>query len=382
MAHSEGGFYSAQDAESEGKEGLYYTWTPQEIEEITGKEAAELFCSFYGVVEEGNFEGRSVLHITESPAAFAQTRKMELIELSNRLLGIRQQLWLARNRRIPPFKDDKILTAWNGMMISVMAKAGCAFEIQRYLEAAFKAVKFIRNHLWRDGVLLRRWREGEAGYEGSLEEYVFLIQGLLYAFEADGGSDYLEWALILTQKVKELFKEEGGAFYQTNEKNQHLILRACQFADGAEPSGNAIHCENLLRLYQLTWESDYLEQAKDIFKAVDKYLNTYAPGYCYHLLNLIRYYDKHSPTLVVALNEESEHKEQIMKAIYSNFIPHKAVIWRHLGDERLLKLLPSVKQQEPIQNRTTLYICYQGVCQKPLVDKEIVQGIKDISLIS
>lgn len=369
MTHPDGGFYSAQDADSDGHEGMFYTWTPHEVQEVLGKEDGELFSSVYGITDAGNFEaGRSILHIQRRLADVAALKKLDLQQMTFHIAELKQKLWKAREKRPHPFKDDKILSAWNGLMIFSMVEAGRAFNESRYVEAAIRAARFIRANLWQNGQLLRRWREGEALYKAGLDEYAFLIHGLLSLFEADCGNEWLVWAMQLTQILQEHYKAEGGAFYQTDGSDPSIILRKCQYADGAEPSGNAVHAENLLRLYQLTLDSNYLSQAEDILKAVKKYIDTYSPGYCYHMINLNRYFDKKTPTFVVALNEDDQHYEPLRLLLFSDFLPHKAIIWRREGDEELFRLLPFVRVQTPIDGKTTLYICHNGVCQKPLTD--------------
>lgn len=380
MRHQEGGFYSAQDADSDGHEGRFYTWTPTEIIEVIGPQEATIFNEFYGVTEEGNFEGRNVLHMVQSIEEFTSKHQLDLEVLSLRLATLRQKLWNAREKRNHPLKDDKILTSWNGLMIFTMVEAGRAFNNKQYVDAAVNAAKFIRRYLYRDGQLLRRWREGEALFNASLDEYAFLIRGLLSLFDADCGSEWLEWAVELTEKVKEKFKDERGAYYQTDGSDPNIILRKCQFADGAEPSGNAVHCENLLRMHQLTLDTDYLNQAIDVLKGAKKYIDSYAPGYCYHMMNLNRYYDHGAPTIVVALDAQERYRDQLRDLIYSQFLPHKAIVWRREDDELLFELLPFARAQIPIDGKTTLYICHQGVCQQPLNDyKAMVEAVEAIS---
>ena len=154
-------------------------------------------------------------------------------------------------------------------------------------------------------------------------------------------------------------------------------MRKTQFSDGAEPSGNAIHCENLIRLYQLTTDAHYLDQAEDILRAVKKFIDNYPLGYCYSLLNINRYYNRNAPTIVVALNQKEEHFEKIRLAIYKNFIPHKCVIWRKEGDSELFKKIPYLTDQKPIDGKTTVYICHQGVCRQPLNEiSEIITAVQ------
>lgn len=368
MTHAQGGFFSAEDADSEGHEGYFYTWTLQEVQHILGKEQSQLFCDFYNVTEMGNFEGRNILHTQMRIDEFAKKHDKDPQVISDLLTEQKHVLWKAREKRIHPLKDDKILSSWNGLMMFSMVEAGCAFSEQHYIDAAERAAKFIKSNMWQEGALMRRWREGEASFCAGLDEYAFLIRGLISLFEANAGVEWLEWAIQMTTILHDEFKVEEGAFYQTDGQDPSIILRKCQFSDGAEPSGNAIHCENLLRLYQIIGDNRYLSQAEDILKAVKKYVDNYAPGYCYHMINLNRYNDALAPTIVIALNNKQHYMQELRQVIFDSFIPHKAIVWRNIGDERLFHLIPFVKEQGPIDNKTTLYICHKGVCQQPITE--------------
>lgn len=377
MTYPEGGFYSAEDADTDGHEGLFYTWTLDEVQKILGKQESSLFCEYYGISSEGNFEGRNVLHTRMRINEFASHYQLDPHQLSSEFVKQKHILWKAREKRTHPFKDDKILSSWNGLLIHSLVEAGCAFSENRYIDMAVKAAGFIKDHLWQETKLLRRWRDGEALYNAGLDEYAFLIRGLLSLFDAGKGTDWLDWAIQMTGILEQKFKAPEGAFFQTDGSDPHLILRKCHFSDGAEPSGNALHCENLLRLYQMTGSEKYRDQAEDILRAVKKYIDNYSPGYCYHLMNLIRYYDRNSPTIVIALNKKNHLHEELRQQIFSHFIPNKAVIWRRDEDDLLFNLIPSCKEQVPIQGKTTVYICYEGVCQKPLNDHtEIIEALK------
>jgi uncharacterized protein YyaL (SSP411 family) len=367
MTHPEGGFFSAEDADSEGHEGYFYTWTYDEVQQLLGKEAP-LFCEFYGLTREGNFAGRNILHINTKLAEFAVHIGRSPGELAHQFEKQRQVLWKARELREHPFKDDKVLSSWNGLMIHAMAEAGVAFGYKSYSNAALRAAQFIRTHMWQDEHLMRRWRDGEALHKAGMDEYAFLIRGLITLFETGHGSQWLEWAVFMTGILKKQFKVENGAFYQTDGQDENIILRKCQFSDGAEPSGNAIHCENLLRLYRFTGDNDFLHQAEDIFKAVKKFMDSYSPGYCYHLANLIRYYRLGAATVVIALNEAEEHKRELEQLLYQRFLPFRSIVWRYQGDERLWKLIPFAEAQTPIDGKTTLYICENGACSEPITE--------------
>lgn len=367
MKGTEGGFYSAEDADSEGREGLFYTWTQEEIMEVLGKEG-DLFCKFYQVSPKGNFENRNILHVTESLESFTSSLQFDW-GTTNHLFEIQKnKLWQAREKRVHPLKDDKILTGWNGLVIYSLAEAGKAFSYRHYIESAVNCARFIRNNLWIDEKLMHRWRQGEAKFQAGLDDYAYLIRGLLSLFEAGAGTEWLEWAIQLTNKLKTDFKSEDGAFYQTEDaSHDHLIVRRCDFADGAEPSGNAIHTENLLRLYQITWEDDYLLQAEDILAAANLSMEQYPIGYTYHVMNLHFYYDEKSPTFVIALNSQREHEEELKRLLNEQFIPHKSVIWQ-TQDIELEEILIKLKEQLPLNDLTTLYICYEGTCEAPITD--------------
>lgn len=368
MTHSEGGFYSAEDADSEGHEGFFYTWPYDEIKEILNDDFS-LFCQYYDITEQGNFEGRNILNTPQSLDEFASKLNMDVGELELKFKEQRKKLWLAREKRQRPFKDDKILSAWNGLMIYTFAEAGKTLNSERYLKAAFRGALFIKNYLWKDRELLRRWREGQSMFSASLDEYAFVIRGILSLFEANAGSDWLQWALEMTEILKDRYKEEGGAFYQTDGSDESLILRRCQFSDGAEPSGNAVHAENLLRLYQFTTEKNYLDQAEDIFKAVKEQMENYPPGYCFQVMSLLRYFDLSAPTIIIALNSKKEFEAELKECISQNYIPHKAVIWQ-THDVELEELIPYIKEHISINDQTTVYICREGVCQSPLTNIE------------
>lgn len=367
MTHSNGGFYSAEDADSEGHEGWFYTWSWDQIHSVLGADAP-LFCDVYGVTPAGNFEGRNILHMRASFDEYASQHRLESGALKNILKEMRQKLFEVRDKRQHPSKDDKILTAWNGLMIYALAEAGAVLNKPEYLDFAENAAVFIQENLWREGTLLRRWREGEARFDGCLDDYAFLIQGLLSLFEADRGSRWLEFALTLANELASEFKAEQGAFYLTNGRDPNLILRRCEFYDGAEPSGNAVQTENLIRLYQITGIENYIKEAEDVLRAAKEHIDLYPPGACYHLMALERYFDQKAPTIIVSLNQEEAYREEISKMLAGHFIPHKAVIWRRDSDEELRDLVPAARNKPPLQGKTTLYICYRDRCDEPITD--------------
>lgn len=366
MSSKSGGFYSAEDADSEGHEGRFYTWTIDEIINILGNEESQLFIEYFGMTPQGNFEGRNVLHTHLNLDEFAKKHNVDVQFLAETIKEQKKLLFTVRQNREHPFKDDKILAAWNGLMIYTLVEAGNALNCPEFLDTAVKSANFIKNYMWQDGQLFRRFRDGEVRFNAGLSEYASLIRAFLSLFESNYGVDWLVLAIEMTNILDESFKEPDGAFYETDGTDVNLILRKCQFSDGSEPSGNALHCENLLRLYQLTNEDTYIEQAEDVFAAAKKYIDNYPPGYSYHMMNLNRYYDKHAPTLVIALNDDKNYEKELKNEIYHHFMPHKALIWKQKDDKDLLRVIPFVKDLIAIDGKTTLYICFEGVCQKPI----------------
>lgn len=371
LSREEGGFFSGEDADSEGEEGLFYTWSIQEIHDVLSPQEADLFCTFYDVTRQGNFKGRSVLHMDLTLEEYAQALSMKVEEISTILNLIKKRLLLYRQQRPRPIRDEKLVVSWNGLTIDVFAQAFMAFQDTKYLEAAKKAVQFIHTHLWKDNRLLHRWCNGDSRFPAILDDYAFLIKGLLSLAEADFDPFYLKWAIELTEIVFQDFKELEGAFYQTNGQDP-LLFRKCHFYDGAEPSGNGVHTENLLRLYQMTGHSNYKEQAEDILKASRDYIINSHPAAFYHMTAALRYLDHQASTIIVFTSNEEDKK--ILKTLFSNlFSPHLLVLWKEFSH------FPIVQDKEMIKGQTTVYICQQNRCSPPLTKMEdIIASIEKV----
>jgi uncharacterized protein YyaL (SSP411 family) len=369
MSHPEGGYYSAEDADSEGSEGVYYTWTFQEVHEVLSNEEAEFFCQYYEITPEGNFEGRNVLHIPTPIEEFAELRHSPIEEARAIRDKAREKILKRRRVRQPPFKDDKILVSWNGLMIDAMSKAGSALKKLQFKESAIKTANFIKTHLWKEGHLFRRWRDQETRFMGGIDDYAFLIKGLISMFEEGYGSEWLKWAMELDDVLRKEFKADEGAFYYHLE-DPSLLIRKCEYYDGAEPSGNAVHCENLLRLYQMTQSEIYLNEAEGILKAAKPYMETYPPGACYHLIALQRYLDVNASTIVIALDEEGSLRNEIQEILNCRFLPHTSIVWKDLKDSVLPTLIPAHVDKKPIDGQTAIYICRKDRCEPPVIEKE------------
>lgn len=272
-----GGFYAAEDADSEGEEGKFYVWTLAEIEQALPPADAQLAIAIFNVSKEGNYlvettrkkNGTNILHLRAPLAELAAKHWMDEAELAERLQQIRQKLFEAREPRVHPFKDTKILTDWNGLMLAALALAGRALANERYLKAAANCAQFVQTHLTTDtGKLLKRWRDGETALPAQLDDYAFIAWGLLELHAATRKADYLAWALELqATMINDFWDGEQGGFFLTASDAEQLIMRPKEIYDGAIPSGNSVAALNCLRLARLTGKAELKEYASEILQA-------------------------------------------------------------------------------------------------------------------
>jgi uncharacterized protein YyaL (SSP411 family) len=281
LSSPEGGFFSSEDADSEGEEGKFYTWIPGEIETVLGRERGERFSRVYGVDEVGDIEGRGVLRVMRPLAAFAREAGMTEEELEREFEGSRRELFGVRGVRVRPARDEKILTDWNGLMIAALAKAGVVFGEPCYGEAARRAARFLMEKLRReDGRLLHRYRDGDAAIPAFLDDYAFLVWGLLELDEAASDARALEQALGLTEAMIDLFWDEGeGGFFTSGRDGERLITRRKDAYDGAIPSGNSVAAMDLLRLAKITGREDFREKAERLIETFGAVVESHPAGF-------------------------------------------------------------------------------------------------------
>lgn len=368
MTHPSGGFYSAEDADSpvasgshEHAEGSFYVWTRHEIEDLLPPEEARIFCEYYGVTEDGNapegsdphgeFSGKNILIARQEGAE------------PGSLAACRQTLLARRNLRPRPHLDDKILTAWNGLMISAFARAGRAFGEQRYLAAASRAADFVLKQLFRDGDLLRSWRDGASSIPGFAEDYAFFIQGLLDLYGADFELCRLEMAIELQKRQDVLFRE-GDGYFSSRAGDPLVPLRMKEDYDGAEPSANSVSALNLLRLSRLTGEPAYGESARKILAAHSTQMERLPTAVPQMLVALDLALSLPSQAVVAGnLNEA----EPILASLSQAFRPHTAIIFLNSPEavEFFGRGNPAIREMKPSDNGPSLYLCENFVCQAP-----------------
>jgi hypothetical protein len=372
MTSPEGGFYSAEDADSEGVEGKFYVWTPEEVREILGERAGETYCRLYDITPGGNFEGRSIPNLIHKSLENAALESgMESREFTACLEDLRKKLFKAREARVHPYKDDKTLTSWNGLMIAALAKGGAVLEVPFYIEAAARATDFIFRKLRReDGRLLARYRNGEAAFPAYFDDYAFFTWGLLELYEASFDGKYLKEALELAGQAIGLFWDrESGGFFFYGEDAEQLIARPKEIYDGALPSGNSVMLLNLLRLSRLTGDEALAEVAEKQVHAFAGEIADHPQAYSYFMMGL-NFYLGPAREVVIAGKPGEVVAESMLKAIRSRFMPETVVAFNPDGGTGtdLEKLAPFLREQRSIDGKATAYVCQNYACQAPTTD--------------
>jgi uncharacterized protein len=388
MRSRSGAFYSAEDADSEGEEGKFYVWTLDEIRELLGPSEAELVTRVFRMEKEGNFvdqalgekNGHNILHLERPIHALAPSLGISEEELRHRLQGVRLSLFAARDRRVRPYKDNKILTDWNGLMIAALAKAAQTFMDKVYLKAAQKAADFIADMRELDGRLYHRHREGESAIMANLDDYAFLIWGLIECYEASFDASFLKKALTLQEDLtKHFWDKENGGYYFTPDDGENLILREKECYDGVIPSGNSVAMLNLVRLSRLTGNAKLEAQAVDISRSLAGYVRRIPKGHTHFMMALgFLLYPSHE--IVIAGRTRAEDTEKMLRALRGHFLPNTVVILRPPDDEssEIGSIAPFTHDLKPLNDRATAYVCNNFACHSPTTDLTEVLRLLDI----
>ncbi len=369
MTSPAGGFYSATDADSEGEEGKFFVWTPQQIRAALKPDVALVAIAYWDVTERGNFEGHNILRRTRPEAEVAQSLGMDLGLLQKTIAEARAELYAARAQRVPPLLDDKILTEWNGQMISAMARAGFSFDEPRYTKAASRAADFILDKLSAKGRLLRAYRGGPSRHGAVLEDYAFFIGGLLDLFEATGESRWLKQAVRL-QKVLEAYHldAEAGGFFATPSDGETLLIREKPDYDGAQPSGNSVAALNMLRLYELTQDLHYLELAQGTLRALAQSLSGGA-GQAPKLAQALDWvYD--APKEIVIVSTDEDDGAALQDVLRRSFVPNRVFVKVRPGHHSDLGLVPWLQGKVARGGKATAYVCKGQVCKQPTTEAD------------
>ena len=376
-----GAFYSATDADSlnpqgEREEGYFFTWTPAELSAELGLERAKIATALWGVTAQGNFEGRNILNTARPFAEVAKELGLSEAALAKEVEAIKLTLYNARKERPAPLLDDKILTSWNGLMISAYAQAGLALGEPGYVDAAAKAARFILQEM-RDGDrLFRTYRNGHAKLKAYLDDYAFLIAGLLDLFEATSDPAWLQEAIALDAVLTAHYadKNDGtfAGYFMTADDAEGLLVREKPAYDGAEPSGNSIQLLNLLRLDELTSDAKYAEQAQGTLKAFASTLNQQPVALSEMLLGLDFYTDRPKEIVVVAADRAAA--APLLKVLGRTFVPNRVLaVVAPSAVDTLAKLVPLVGEKIAQGGKPTAYVCENRVCKLPTTDPAVFE---------
>ena len=388
MTDKDGGFYSAEDADSvidpaqpkEKGEGAFYIWKQTEIEKIAGKPAAEWFGYRYGVAEKGNvaedphqeFTGKNILFEAHTLEETAQHFAKPVEEIRGALETASAKLLAERSKRVRPHLDDKVLTAWNGLMISAFAKGGAILAEPRYAAAASRAAGFILDRMVdaKTGILLRRYRQQDAAIPGFLDDYAFFTQGLLDLYETQFDLRHLDAALKLTEKQMALFLDSGnGGFFSSTAGDAALVMRMKEDYDGAEPSGNSVALMNLLRLAQMTDRQDLRETANKAFAAFASRIQNGQVGVP-QLLVAYQFSLSKPKQIILVGDASAADTQELMRVLESRFVPEKIVML--VGDEASRKTLagylPVVETMTRLHGKASAYVCENYACKLPTAD--------------
>jgi len=377
MTDPSGGFYSAQDADSEGVEGKFFVWSPDEISAVLGDADGEIFGGYYGVTPGGNFEGKNILNIRQDPEEFALEKGLTVDQLGEIVSRGSKALLEVREQRIHPMRDDKVLASWNGLMLRSFAEAAAALGRPDYLAVAIKNAGFLVQSMKSDGRLLRTYRDGQSKLLGYLEDYSFVTDGLLALYEATFDLRWLNEAVTLADSMIELFWDEGiGGFYDTGSDHETLVVRPRDVFDNAQPCGSSVASDVLLRLAVFTGNADYSAKAAAPLRSLHQAMSQ-SPGGAGHWLSALDFYVSPSKEIAIIGPRNDPATQALLDTVFHQFLPNKVVMGvdPSLGGAEgygtsSLNDLPLLKDRGMVGGLPSAYVCQNYVCQLPVTDPD------------
>jgi hypothetical protein len=379
MSAPGGGFYSAEDADSEGVEGKFYLWSEAEIAKVLGKEDADLFKRIYNTEKNGNFDdeitgedtGTNILHLAELPADRSREVGIAQNRLQKKMDQDLRKLFVEREKRVRPHRDDKIITAWNGLMVSALARGGQALGEAEYVATAGLTADFILAKLRNsEGRLLRRYRDGEAAIPAFADDYAFLARGLLDLYAATLEPKRLGQAVELADELARLFQDEkSGGLYETARDAEQLVLRPKNAYDGALPAASSVALEVYARLFLLTADVRWQKLADRLLLALSPEVLRYPAGYA-QLLQGAAWLLESSREVVIAGTPGTPTFNAIRAVVNDSYAPKSVFILHSTDDAEIVKLAPYVEWMLPVKGQAAAYVCQDFTCQKPLTDPQ------------
>ena len=367
LTDQNGGFYSAEDADSEGEEGKFYTWTEKEIEEVLGSKLSKDFINVFSINTEGNFKeetsgeknGQNIPHLNN----------FDLYDNTS-IESARIKLFEKRESRVHPLKDDKILTDWNGLMIAALARASIVLNEPAYLEAAIKSSEFVLNKITKDGKLLKRYRNNKAAINAHLDDYAFLSWGLLEIYQATFESKYLSSCLdLMNIMVDDFWDDKNGGFFLGSDQSEKLLVRTKTAYDGAIPSGNSVAVMNMVKLSRITGDIKWADLAEKTIRAFSEDIYRAPTGYTLMLSAYLFDTNKSKEIVIVGKGKDNKTMDFIDK-IRSEYAPHKVLLFKDTSrnNSQLDKLASWTSTQYSIDEKPTAYICKNFACNQPTND--------------
>ena len=370
MTGEHGGFFSATDADSEGEEGKFFVWTPDEIEAVLGQDDAAVFGGFFGVSRRGNFEGSNILNISVKAADFAERQGISLESLVDVINRGKGALWAAREQREHPLLDDKVLASWNGLMLRAFSEAGAALERQDYLDAARRNASFVLAEMRPQGRLRRSYREGQARLSGFLEDYAFVADGLLSLYEATFERSWLDAAVQLSDEMISLFWDEGaGGFYDTGHDQEALVVRPRDVFDNAQPCGGSVASDLLLRLSVVTGNEDYASKAVTPLRTVAELMGR-APAGTGRWIAALDFYVSTPKEVAVIGPLDDAHTSALLRTVNARYLANRVVVGASGEAEATASGLPLLEGRGMIDDRPAAYVCENYACRLPATDPE------------
>ncbi|MFZ1519733.1 MAG: thioredoxin domain-containing protein [Ignavibacteriaceae bacterium] len=385
MTHPDGGFYSAEDADSEGEEGKFYLWHANELRNILDKAESDFAIKIFNVSENGNWidesigtkPGTNILHLNKSTKELAEEFDLSEEKFILKLNDIRKKLFSYRKNRVHPHKDDKILTDWNALMISAFTKAAQAFNNTTYADAATKAYSFTEKYLTDiDGKLFHRFRESESGLPAHIDDYAFMINALIDLYETTFEIKYLKRAIGLNEiLIKEFWDEHNGGFYFTSNQSEKLLTRQKDVYDGAIPSGNSVALLNLIKLGRLTANTNLENKSAELIKYFSGYISRSPSAFTMFMCGLDYLYSASSEIIIISETVDNSFINGI-DLIRSLFNPNKVLLVKNSSNSlELDRTFPFAATMKMKNNKTTFYVCRNFICNEPVNSLEELQKI-------
>jgi uncharacterized protein len=389
MLDENGGFYSSQDADSEGEEGKFFVWTSEETEALLGEDDARLFNFFFDISDDGNFEGKNILQRSYSIEAAARALKVSEDQLERVIENGKEVLFAEREKRVKPFRDEKVLTAWNGLMLAAFAEAAAVLDSEEYLEVARRNADFLLEHLQKhapeqgrnedadsyvhadvraSASLLRTWKDGRAKLNGYIEDYANLADGLIGLYQVSAEGRYLEEARRLADAmVTEFWDVESGGFYFTSNDHEKLIVRNKDFFDNATPSGNSVAADVMLRLSKFYGDEKYERFASTTLRLAAPQIKRY-PGGFGRALSAVEFHI--SPAKEIAII--GEHGNELERAVFDRYMPNAVIATSAGGGDSSIPLL---EDKVRTNGDATAYVCENFVCERPATSVDVLQKV-------